>query len=156
MQTRKAARAVVIDESGKTVLIEALGGVYYKIPGGGIEAGETEQQAVMREVLEETGCNVEIGEKVGEQDFLYEDADGDKAKNWSVCYLAKKIGEQGKTNYDEVEKNRSMKPIWCSFDEAIALFDKFDYDSGELIRQKINDRDKKFLIMARELLKTIK
>ena len=156
MKTRKAARAVVIDESGKTLLIEALDGVYYKIPGGGIEAGETEKQAVLREVMEEAGCNIEIIKKIGEQEFLYKDDDGDTAKNWSVCYLAKKIGEQGETNYDDAEKSRSMKPIWVSFDEAIALFDKFDSTKTDRMHQKINDRDKKFIIMARELLQAIK
>ena len=34
-------------------------------PAGHIEAGETPEEAVVREVLEETGCTVECGELVG-------------------------------------------------------------------------------------------
>lgn len=44
MNTRNAARTVIINEEGLVALIEAKGGIYYKIPGGGIEDGETVEQ----------------------------------------------------------------------------------------------------------------
>jgi len=38
---------------------------YWSLPGGLIETGETIEAAVQREVLEETGLRVQVGERVG-------------------------------------------------------------------------------------------
>jgi 8-oxo-dGTP pyrophosphatase MutT (NUDIX family) len=39
---------------------------YYAVPGGGVEPGETPEQAAVRELKEETNLNVVLGEKLGE------------------------------------------------------------------------------------------
>ncbi|WP_246021941.1 NUDIX domain-containing protein [Paenibacillus zeisoli] len=36
-------------------------GVHYNLPGGGLEPGETVVEGVKREVLEETGAEIEVG-----------------------------------------------------------------------------------------------
>jgi mutator protein MutT len=50
--------AAVIAKDGRYLIVEerAMGGTVLNQPGGHIEAGETPEQAVVREVLEETGC----------------------------------------------------------------------------------------------------
>ena len=60
--------AVVRDESGRMLLIQrghepGLG--LWSVPGGRIEPGETDQQAVVREVREETGLLVRCGRLLG-------------------------------------------------------------------------------------------
>ena len=41
-------------------LEHASGRSYWQIPGGGIAPGETEEQCVLREMLEETGLSVQV------------------------------------------------------------------------------------------------
>ncbi len=59
--------SAVVEHEGRYLLVEefALGGVVLNQPGGHIEAGESPEAAVVREVLEETGCNVECRELIG-------------------------------------------------------------------------------------------
>ena len=56
-----SARAVIIHD-GKILLNEFGNGLYYNIPGGGVEDGELIKEAVVREVMEESGIAVDVGE----------------------------------------------------------------------------------------------
>ena len=59
--------SAVIEHEGRYLLVEeyAAGDLVLNQPGGHIEAGESPEEAVIREVLEETGCNVSCGELIG-------------------------------------------------------------------------------------------
>jgi ADP-ribose pyrophosphatase YjhB (NUDIX family) len=59
--------SAVVENDGRYLLVEeySMGEVVLNQPGGHIEAGESPEEAVVREVLEETGCKVTCGELVG-------------------------------------------------------------------------------------------
>jgi ADP-ribose pyrophosphatase YjhB (NUDIX family) len=59
--------SAVVEHQDRYLLVEeyAMGSIVLNQPGGHIEAGESPEEAVIREVLEETGCNVTCGELIG-------------------------------------------------------------------------------------------
>lgn len=60
--------AVVTDGQGRLLMIKRghePGAGLWSIPGGRIEPGETDAEALVREMLEETGLAVEVGSLIG-------------------------------------------------------------------------------------------
>ena len=61
---RRSAKALLVDASGRWLLLLMTDptdpdlGQWWELPGGGLEAGETAEDAVVREVAEETGLVV--------------------------------------------------------------------------------------------------
>lgn len=78
---RNVVRAVVLDSAERVLLLQVgeFGnpefGTAWELPGGGIEAGETHEQAVIRELREETGIIVtaeQIATPTWRRDVLYD------------------------------------------------------------------------------------
>ena len=60
--------AVITDATGRLLLIKrghAPGAGLWSLPGGRIERGETDAEALVREILEETGLRIEPGALIG-------------------------------------------------------------------------------------------
>jgi 8-oxo-dGTP diphosphatase len=60
--------AVVTDAQGRLLMIQRghdPGAGLWSIPGGRIEPGETDAQALVREMLEETNLQVKVGSLIG-------------------------------------------------------------------------------------------
>jgi 8-oxo-dGTP pyrophosphatase MutT (NUDIX family) len=74
---RQAVRALIIDSSSRVLLFCADlpdRPPWWYAPGGGVEAGETDQQALVREVAEETGLVVDVaslGQPVWTRDYIF-------------------------------------------------------------------------------------
>ena len=71
---RKSTLAVIIDEEGKILIVSNRD---YKegewnVPGGGIEEGETAEQAILRELNEELGSDNFVIIKKSQQIYCYE------------------------------------------------------------------------------------
>ena len=63
-----AVGAVVVDAEGRLLVVRRGGAPAagrWSLPGGRVEPGETVREAVRREVAEETGLDVDVGDLVG-------------------------------------------------------------------------------------------
>ena len=65
---RVRAGAVCLDDDDRVVLnrAEGEGGSWYELPGGGVESGETPEEAVVRELEEEVGLHVRVERKLAD------------------------------------------------------------------------------------------
>ncbi|THV41867.1 NUDIX domain-containing protein [Glycomyces buryatensis] len=73
-EPRVSARAVVVDKEGRVLLVRHSdnGRAFHVLPGGRVEPGETAAEAARREVREETGMQVDIGELLWVREYLPE------------------------------------------------------------------------------------
>lgn len=149
MTIRRAARTVIFDESNnKIAILEVKGGIYHKIPGGGVEGKESLTEAALREAREEGACDVEIITKLGEIEFESPEFGGQI--NHSVCFLARKLNNHKMTAFTTEEQESKFKLLWKSFDEAIRLFE--NVKSKIPFEVNMNKRDLKFILLAKEYL----
>lgn len=133
-KVREAARAIVLDDDGRVALLwmELYQG--HKLPGGGIDPGESIKQALERELLEEIGCRAEIVSELGN---VVEYRDEYRLRQTSYCFLAKKIGEQSESSFTEDELADGFRMVWVeSIDVAIHRLEQEGSDAyvGEFMR----------------------
>ncbi|MCP2164424.1 NUDIX hydrolase [Goodfellowiella coeruleoviolacea] len=103
---RTAVSAVVRDQAGRVLMIRRTDNNRYAIPGGGMEPGETVTGAVVREVGEETGINVEVTGFIGiysNPRHVIEFSDGEVRQEFSLCFAARPIGGQVRTSDESSE-----------------------------------------------------
>ncbi len=146
-QIRKAGRAVLFN-GDKISLQYVAKHKFHKLPGGGIEAGESIQEGLKREVQEEAGCDINIGDPIG---MIIEYRDKFDQIQISYCYFGQVEGDIGESVYDEGEVEENFRPMWVTLDEAIDLIEKDDTDDyqGKFIRI----RDLTLLKEAKRLLR---
>lgn len=64
---------------------------YYDLPGGAVEAGETEAEALVREFLEETGMTVRPVERIAEAGQYFRKSDTRPMNNVGGLWIAEMI-----------------------------------------------------------------
>lgn len=151
MKYKPAARTVIVNHENKTAIIDVRHGEYFKIPGGGIEEGESEKEAALREAKEEAGCDVEIIQELGRQEFKDSHAEYGDTLHQSICFLARVLVNHNKTSFDQWEQSNNMKLTWITFEEAINLFSSAN--PQDFFASEINKRDFAFVMKAKEVLK---
>ena len=115
---RLGARGIVIREDGKIAIFNKSNKNEYKLPGGGIEDDENPEEAFKREVLEETGCKVEIINKLGTTE---EYKTLDNFKQISYIFVGKVVEDTKHLNVTQKEKDEGAKLIWETPENALKV-----------------------------------
>ena len=148
LKIREASRAILFDENNLIPLIFVSKYNYHKLPGGGIDEGEDKTIALIRECLEEVGCEIKINGDVGR---IIEFRSKWDFKQISYCYYGKIISK-GEPDFTEKELSQGFKIVWLSLKDAIFKVenDKPENYEGSFIQK----RDLVFLKKTEKIMQT--
>lgn len=114
-RVRKGGRGLLIQD-GKVLLGHELATGFYCTPGGGVEEGETLEEACIREMAEEAGVIVEIKKEIAVVDSLYKYMIFE-----NHFFLCEKKGDIPR-NLTEQEQNVQLQQEWIPLEEAKRIF----------------------------------
>ena len=96
---RRAAYLVAVNESGAIAAVQGRAG--YFLPGGGSLPGETDEQTILREVVEELGCGVTLTGRIGTaRQYFYALSDDCHYKMSAVFWSGELVGEPVAGEYE--------------------------------------------------------
>jgi 8-oxo-dGTP pyrophosphatase MutT (NUDIX family) len=131
---RDAVRVVLADAGGRVLLFhvatEESPGGWWELPGGGIDPGESYQEAAVREIKEETGLNLylaQIGEPSWRRDSTWRSR-GVRRLQHEVVVYARVLADQpaivdGGRTAEEIEDFVAAR--WWGVDEIIQSHERF-------------------------------
>lgn len=122
LKLRKAARALIFKDN-KIAILKANKLNIHKLPGGGIEEGETIEEGLGREILEETGCRIE---KICELGSTIEHRDSINMRQVSYVYTALVSEIVTQPAYTEKEINEGFNLFWLIVEDVIRIMKNED------------------------------
>ncbi|HET7900400.1 MAG TPA: NUDIX domain-containing protein [Candidatus Nanopelagicales bacterium] len=123
---RRAARVVALSPQGRVLLFE--GGDpdrphvrIWHTPGGGVDPGEDDRAAAVREYREETGADIEVGAHVWDRElrFGFNGALYDQVEVFFVAYVDEHVADT--SGHNEIEQLYLGEHRWFSVDDLRAL-----------------------------------
>ena len=118
---RRACRAIIMKD-GLVATVHSSKHGYYKFPGGGMESGESMEETLVRETLEETGLRI-IPESIREFGYTEEIRRDkyDKAifDHYSYYFFADVEESVVNQKLDKYEREEGYRLKWVTVEEAI-------------------------------------
>jgi len=136
---RPAVYAVIIQDN-KVLLAKEWDG--YDFPGGGMNLGETIPDALVREVKEETGFDISVGQPIFSKDNFFKKAMREKFVHSILLYYTATVigGEASKDFIQGVENEFMGMPEWIPLSEIKNIKFYNAVDSIALIEKAIKLR----------------
>jgi 8-oxo-dGTP diphosphatase len=132
---------IVLIKENKVALIERYraGSHYFTFPGGGVDEGETPEQAAIREAREELGIQVAIKQKVAEVQF--------RQNSRQIYFLVEHIGGEfgtgkGEEFVDPVPDDPESGvyiPTWMSIAELPGHTNVYPADVARLVVKSVKE-----------------
>jgi len=121
---RVAVKGLVFDDVGRIALISRS---IFLLPGGGVEEGESNKEALRRECKEEIGCDIEIDEEIG---FTEEWRQKVGRHQKTYFFRAHVVGKKGEPETIE-DNEQGMFISWHDEDEVLSLLEEMCSEKTE-------------------------
>lgn len=113
-----ARSAAILIDSGNVALIERerAGKLYYLFPGGTVEEGESLEEACVREIWEELGLHVKVGQQIAEVIF------NENHQTFYLCEIDGGVfgtGDGEEYQPDLPAERGTYKPMWMPIDQLL-------------------------------------
>ena len=152
-ENRLVARAIVLDESNHVALHTIrrfdfgmpYEQVYFETPGGGVDEGESPEQAAARECEEELGYEIEVLCPIGIVDDYYNVICRHNINYYFLARRKKKVGVHFVSQGDTLIQETNYYPI----SEAIALVEGQD---DKFISGLVRQRELPILCLAKQIM----
>lgn len=117
---RPTGKVILINTNNEIALIGNRVHDFFMLPGGGIDEGETVEEGLIRECLEETGYTASLTSYVGYTESF---RNRNSRHSTTYCYIAQPISFQGQSLTDS-EKEIGVYVKWIPLDKALVVFEE--------------------------------
>ena len=113
---RPSIYGIAINENNEILISPTLDG--FDFPGGGIDKGENHIDALIREVKEESGLDITVGDIITSATSFFKDTDGTPYHAILLYYFVTVTGGEISTSgFDPDEQLYNKAARWVSIDE---------------------------------------